>query len=111
VESNNKKASFLRVALAETGARGSVHPLRIEDAAKQITACDFLSARALADLDPLLRYSAPWMIDKPARAFFHKGRDYRKEIENARGGWIFDLVEHPSAVEPDSVILEISGLQ
>ena len=111
VESNNKKASFLRVALAETGARGSVHPVRIEDAAKQIDACDFLSARALADLDLLLRYSAPWMIDKPARAFFHKGRDYRKEIENARGGWIFDLVEHPSAVEPDSVILEISGLQ
>ncbi len=33
IESNNKKAAFLRTALAETGARGSVHPVRIEDAA------------------------------------------------------------------------------
>src|SRR5262245_25769955 len=32
VESNNKKAAFLRTALRETGARGEVHAIRIEDA-------------------------------------------------------------------------------
>ena len=52
VESNNKKAAFLRVALAETGARGSVHPIRIEDAGKVIPHADAISARALADRTP-----------------------------------------------------------
>ncbi|MDQ0137937.1 16S rRNA (guanine527-N7)-methyltransferase [Neorhizobium galegae] len=111
VESNQKKAAFLRVALSETGARGSVHPLRIESASTALPDCERISARALAELDPLLSYTSAWMIGKETRAFFHKGRDYAAEIEKARGRWIFDLIKHQSAVEPDSVILEISNLR
>ncbi len=112
VESNNKKAAFLRTALRETGARGEVHAIRIEDAAAAIPACDAISARALADLDKLIEYAAPWMVGKEnTRAFFHKGRDYQRETQKARGRWVFDLLEHNSAVEQDSVILEISKLQ
>lgn len=111
VESNQKKASFLRIALMETRARGSIHPIRIEDAAAQIGPCDIVSARALADLGQVLRYTYPWMTGTKTRALLHKGRDYRSEIENARGDWSFDLVIHPSVIETDSVILEISGLR
>jgi len=111
VESNQKKSAFLRVALTETGARGSVHPLRIEAAAQAIPDCDRISARALAELDQLLFFTSPWMDGTNARAFFHKGRDYAAEIRKARGRWTFDLVEHQSAVEPDSIILEISNLR
>ncbi|CAN7549599.1 16S rRNA (guanine(527)-N(7))-methyltransferase RsmG [Neorhizobium sp. LjRoot104] len=111
VESNQKKAAFLRVALSETGARGSVHPLRIESASTALPECDRISARALAELDPLLSYTSAWMIGKETRAFFHKGRDYAAEVEKARGRWLFDLIKHRSAVEPDSVILEISNLR
>mgnify|MGYP001212029236 CR=1 FL=1 len=111
VESNQKKAAFLRVALNETGARGSVHPLRIEAAPKALPDCDRISARALAELDQLLSYASGWMIGTNARAFFHKGRDYSAEIEKARGRWAFDLIKHKSAVEPDSVILEIGHLR
>ncbi len=111
VESNNKKAAFLRVALIETGARGTVHPVRIEEAAKIIPECDAISARALADLPLLLDYVAPWMIQHPnVRAFFHKGRDYRHEIDKAVGRYGFDLVKHASVIEDDSVVLEISNL-
>jgi 16S rRNA (guanine527-N7)-methyltransferase len=110
VESNNKKAGFLRVALMETGARGSVHPVRIEDAPAFVPECHYLSARALADLEKLLGYASPWMIGKGSTAFFHKGRDYQAEIENAHGSWKFDLVRHDSSVQPDSVVLEISNL-
>ncbi len=110
VESNQKKAAFLRVALSETGARGSVHPVRIENAYEQAPSCTRISARALADLDLLLEYSLPWMIQQDARAFFHKGRDYAREVDKANSRWEFDLVKHRSVVEPDSVILEISGL-
>ena len=111
VESNRKKCAFLRVALMECGARGSLHPLRIEDAHKEIAACDLISARALADLDLVLHYASRWMIGSTTRALLHKGRDYQREVDKARGGWDFDLVRHPSAVEQNSVILEISGLQ
>jgi 16S rRNA (guanine527-N7)-methyltransferase len=111
VESNNKKAAFLRVALVETGARGSVHPIRIEDAVGAIPQCDAISARALADLGQLLDYCSPWMSagNKP-RAFFHKGRDYQLEVDKAVSRFRFDLVKHASVVEPDSVVLEIANL-
>jgi 16S rRNA (guanine527-N7)-methyltransferase len=111
VESNNKKAAFLRTALQETGARGSVHALRIETAPESLASCERISARALADLDILCGFIEPWAIRNPSlKAFFHKGRDYRREVEISRRRWNLDLVEHPSIVEKDSVVLEISGL-
>ncbi|PDT40913.1 MULTISPECIES: 16S rRNA (guanine(527)-N(7))-methyltransferase RsmG [Sinorhizobium] len=112
VESNNKKAAFLRVALNETGARGSVHPIRIEQTPSAIPRCDAISARALADLSQLLDYCAPWMLQNDAKtvAFFHKGRDYQTEVDKAVSRFQFDLVKHASVVEPDSVVLEIANL-
>ncbi|OAP38878.1 16S rRNA (guanine(527)-N(7))-methyltransferase RsmG [Sinorhizobium glycinis] len=112
VESNNKKAAFLRVVLNETGARGSVHPIRIEQAPSVIPRCDAISARALADLSQLLDYCAPWMLAEGSKtvAFFHKGRDYQSEIDKAVSRFQFDLVKHASVVEPDSVVLEIANL-
>lgn len=112
VESNHKKAAFLRIALAETGARGSVHPIRIEQAPQQLTVCDAISARALADLDLLLEYTEPWMHEnKNVKAFFHKGRDYATEIAKAHGRWQFDLLKHDSAVERESVVLEVTNIR
>jgi 16S rRNA (guanine527-N7)-methyltransferase len=111
VESNNKKCGFLRTAILETGARASVHPLRIENAASKLPAPDFISARALAELDLLFAYAQPWAIANPnLKLIFHKGRDYQSEIDKARGRWDFDLVKHHSVVEADSVILEITSL-
>jgi 16S rRNA (guanine527-N7)-methyltransferase len=111
IESNQKKAAFLRVALASTGARGSVHAVRIEDAPTIVERCDFISARALADLNQLLLYAAPWMIGSQSTAFFHKGRDYGSELDKAHGEWDFDLIQHRSSIQQDSVVLEISKLQ
>ncbi len=112
VESNHKKAAFLRTALRETAGRGSIHAVRIEDAPAIVENCDFVSARALADLGKLLGFIEPWSKRNASlRAYFHKGRDYRSEIEKAHGDWRFDLLEHKSAVEQDSVVLEIFNLQ
>jgi len=111
VESNNKKAAFLRTAILETGARASVHAIRIEDASAEIQRCDAISARALADLDLLMQFGLPWAEQNPSLRFFlHKGRDYQREVDKALGRWRFDLVKHASIVEPDSVVLELSNL-
>lgn len=111
VESNNKKASFLRNAILQTGARASVHPVRIEDAPREVPECAAISARALADLSDLCSFSMPWVeMSAQTRLFFHKGRDYAREISDAHRSWNFDLVKHESQIEQGSVILEISNL-
>jgi 16S rRNA (guanine527-N7)-methyltransferase len=111
VESNHKKSAFLRTALLETGARGTVHPVRIETAPNLIRNCDRISARALAELDVLFGFIEPWAErNLDIKAFLHKGRDYRREVEVSNRRWNFDLVQHDSVVERDSVILEVSNL-
>lgn len=111
VESNHKKASFLRNAVLETGARATVHALRIEEAVSHVGECDAISARALADLPKLLSLASPWVsMSAETRLYFHKGRDYLREVSDARGEWDFDLIKHESQIEFGSVILEISNL-
>lgn len=110
VESNAKKAAFLKTALGEARAPAHVSVSRIEDLRPDSQAVEIVSARALAPLPELLALAAPW-LENGAKGLFHKGRDYRREVEEARDGWRFDLVEHPSVVDPESVILEISELR
>ncbi|MFB2552963.1 16S rRNA (guanine(527)-N(7))-methyltransferase RsmG [Ensifer soli] len=111
VESNNKKAAFLRSAIAETGARATVHAHRIESAVLDLPVPNAISARALADLATLLELSLPLFQRSPrCRGFFHKGRDYPSELDKAIGRFHFDLLEHRSVIESDSVILEISNV-
>jgi 16S rRNA (guanine527-N7)-methyltransferase len=111
VESNKKKAAFLRLALKETGARGTVHPIRIETAVEEIGHCDAISARALADLDLLLEYIEPWAIkNDKLKCFLNKGRDYEQELAKANGRWQFDLIQHRSVIESTSVVLEVSSI-
>lgn len=108
VESNNKKAAFLRTAIAETGARASVHPVRIEAAAERLDGIQAISARALSSLDDLLAMAHLVQHRSPGlECWFHKGLDYGDEVARARGHWSFDLVEHASRVLEGSVILEI----
>lgn len=112
VESSQKKAAFLRVCLRECEARGAVHAVRIEEAPKTIHHADIVSARALAELDLLFEYISPWAErNRNIRLLLHKGRDYEREVEKARGRWQFDLVKHSSVVERDSVILDVTDLR
>ncbi|MEX0954728.1 MAG: 16S rRNA (guanine(527)-N(7))-methyltransferase RsmG [Rhizobiaceae bacterium] len=111
VESSRKKAAFLRSAVAQAAAPAVVHAARIEDfALRNPGTVDVVTARALAPLPALLGLARPW-LEAGATAIFHKGRDYRREIEESRDAWQFDLVEHPSVIDAASVILEINDLK
>ena len=110
VESNSKKSAFLRNALAQFRAPGQVINARIESCYEQVQVPEIITARALASLDKLFELTEPWMT-KGAKALFQKGRDYQREIDESLLNWKFDLVRHESAIETDSVILEISNLQ
>lgn len=108
VESNGKKAGFLRQALIETGGAGQVHLLRIEDAYSKIGPAAFVTARALAPLPTLISLAHPW-LGSGAKGLFHKGREYREEVKAASDEWHLDLIEHQSMVDAASAILEISS--
>jgi 16S rRNA (guanine527-N7)-methyltransferase len=110
VESNGKKAAFLRTALNETDANGTIHNIRIEEAPKVVGRAEVMTARALASLPKLFELSEHW-LSNGATGLFHKGREYLSEIKVARDEWQFDLLEHVSAIDQQSVILEIRSLQ
>ena len=111
VESNNKKAAFLRQVILQTGARGSVHPVRVEDVQPKLGKIDAISARALASLQELLEYASIFSVDNPClELWFHKGLDYPEEVRSARDHWCFDLIEHKSLAQDGSAILQISNL-
>lgn len=110
VESNAKKAAFLNTVVAELDLPATIHRTRIEDAHIRTKRPEIVTARALTALQDLLGLARPW-LDDGAIGLFHKGRDFVGELAKARDAWTFELVEHISVVDPDSRILEISGLR
>lgn len=109
VESNRKKAAFLSTTLGLLKAPAKVLPIRIEQAWTSGLEPEIVTARALAPLANLLALSEPWLT-RGARGLFHKGRDYRSELANCADEWRFDLVETPSVIDGESVILDVSNL-
>nr|WP_210278078.1 16S rRNA (guanine(527)-N(7))-methyltransferase RsmG [Phyllobacterium myrsinacearum] len=110
VESNGKKAAFLRTALAQFSTPGTIYPARIDAMWGKIPTPDVITARALAPLNELFALTEPW-LSAGATALFQKGRDYRREIEESRDGWTFDLVQHASVVDNESVVLQIRNVR
>lgn len=110
VESNRKKASFLQAVIGQFGLPARVVARRIEDSHALVPTPQIVTARALASLSTLLDLAAPWLTSG-ARGLFHKGRDYRAEVQESVHRWSFDLVEHPSVTDASGVILELSDLR
>ncbi|MHA7775637.1 16S rRNA (guanine(527)-N(7))-methyltransferase RsmG [Roseibium sp. M-1] len=111
IESNQRKAAFLRTALRETGSTGTVHPGRIESVAKEWKGgtVDAVSARALASLDLLFQLAEPFTA-LGAKAVFHKGQDFQREVNEASARWQFDMIEKDSLIDPVSRMLLFSNI-
>jgi 16S rRNA (guanine527-N7)-methyltransferase len=110
VDSDQRKAAFLRTAIRELGLGASASVLAARAESLPPLSADVLSARALAPLPALLplarRHLAP-----AGRALFPKGRRAGEEIAAARAaGWQFDLLTHPSRTDPEARILDIGEI-
>ncbi|MEZ5714537.1 MAG: 16S rRNA (guanine(527)-N(7))-methyltransferase RsmG [Paracoccaceae bacterium] len=107
VESDQRKATFLRTVLRETEVAGQVIAERIEKVPP--LGADILSARALADLSALLgfaeRHLAPGGL-----CLFPKGKNWKSELQSAQQAWHFSYQAIPSQTESQSVVLKIEGL-
>ncbi len=107
VESNGKKAAFLREIARQ--ARISVNVLheRIEkiDSTPYRSVKPVVTARALAPLGRLLDLSRPLL--ECGRGLFHKGQDVGRELIEATKSWSIHYIRHPSMIDPRGTILEI----
>lgn len=108
VESDQRKAAFLRTVIRQLSLNAEVLVSRVELA--DPLRADVLSARALADLDQLLIF-AQRHLAKDGRCVFLKGETWQNEVEIARKTWSFDLRAHRSKTSPSAAILEIKDIQ
>ena len=107
VESNGKKAAFLREAIRATGAPAIVHLARIEQMGTKLDVqVEVVTARALASLNELLVLAEPW-LKKGAQALFPKGQDVGGELTEAAKYWNIEPALVPSKTDPHARIVSI----
>lgn len=107
VESNKKKAAFLREVVRQTAAPATVKAERWQDL--EPAPFDAVTARAFAPLPELLE-AAFTFWGGATIGVFPKGRGFEAEIEAARRHWRFDAQAIPS-MTGDGAILIVRELQ
>src|SRR3954452_17936274 len=108
IESDRRKATFLREAARATATPVTVHACRIEAAPP--LAADVVTARALAPLPQLLPPAARFATPE-TRCLFLKGRQAETELTEAARGWTMGVQRQPSLSDAEGCVLIISGLQ
>jgi 16S rRNA (guanine527-N7)-methyltransferase len=105
VESNAKKAAFLREAARITGTPALVHHRRIADFVSTCSeSFEVVTARALASVSELLTHAEPLMA-RGAIALFLKGQDVERELAQATTSWDIEAQLVLSRTDPRGRIL------
>ncbi|MCZ4352079.1 16S rRNA (guanine(527)-N(7))-methyltransferase RsmG [Roseovarius aestuarii] len=107
IESDMRKSTFLRTVVREAGLATNILSERIELVEPQDA--DVLSARALADLNDLLAFSARHLA-QDGLAIFPKGATWKQEVTSAKSQWNFSTQTVKSKLDPDAAILCITGV-
>ena len=113
VEAHGRKAAFLREAARVADTPVTLHHGRIEGL--RPFPADVVTARACAPLPRLLDYAAPFLRPRPgARSggtgLFHRGRNFDRELTDARNKWNMGVELLPSCTDPTARILRLSLL-
>jgi 16S rRNA (guanine527-N7)-methyltransferase len=108
VESDQKKAAFLREAARLTAAPATIHNQRIEALAP--FPVEVVTARALAPLPRLLELAAPF-LGMGAIGLFLKGESAAEELTQARRQWTMKVTAQASRTSPQGVILRVESLR
>lgn len=107
VESNGKKAAFLRHVATTLCLPAEIHVQRIEAAIPLLPQPEIVTARALATLDELIGYSN-LLLKRGALGLFPKGRDVDDELTAAQRNWHFSYTLHRSVTDSAARIVEIA---
>ena len=108
IESDRRKAAFLRTAIPETDAPATVCCCRIEDAT--VPSAPLVTARALAPLPRLLPLAARFLT-ADGMCLFLKGAKVDEELAAAERDWAMGVTRFPSQTSPDGVVVRLTGLR
>lgn len=108
IESDQRKAVFLREAVRITGASATIHAQRIESIPPFIA--DAVTARALADLSQLIEISEKFRNARTL-CLFLKGKSAADELAVAEQSWNITAETIPSVTEPGAAILKLTALK
>lgn len=106
VESDQRKAAFLREMARQFSLPVVVHAKRIDQIGP--LNAKTVSARALASLTDLLAHATPHLAQDGV-AVFPKGRGFDAEIEAAQTKWRFDVETYPSKTDENAAVLVIKN--
>jgi 16S rRNA (guanine527-N7)-methyltransferase len=110
VESNNRKAAFLREAVRITGAPAVVQAMRIEKFVANFAAVpDVVTSRALLPFKSLIDISFT-LLSRDALGLFPKGQDVAVELTQATKYWNIDYNLVPSRTDSLARIVVVRGL-
>jgi len=107
VESDQRKATFIREVARETGTDVDVHVARIEDLPS--LDADIVTARALAPLPKLL----PWVhrhLKKGGKSVLMKGAGVDQELTESTKQWTMNVVRKFSISDASGTILIVNDL-
>ncbi len=107
VESDLRKAAFLREAIRVTAAPAVLHAQRSDRVPP--LAAEAVTARALAPLPDLLDLAAPF-LGAHSICLFLKGRAVEEELTLAAKSWKMRVQRLPSVSDPTGTILRLEGL-
>ena len=112
VESDNRKAAFLREAAREAGVAVDILCTRIEspEIHAKVGEVNCVTARALAPLPRLALLAAPYFASGTV-GFFLKGREVAAELEDAARTWDFQYELKPSVTDPEGRVLLLKALK
>jgi 16S rRNA (guanine527-N7)-methyltransferase len=111
VESNAKKAAFLREAVRITGAAAAIHAVRIADFVKTPPSpIEIVTARALAPLAELVAAAYP-LLKSGAEGIFPKGQDIGAELTEAAKCWSIQVSLAPSRTDPKARIVVVKSIE
>lgn len=112
VESDLRKAAFLREVARQSGVAVEILSARIENPETQskLGTADAITARALAPLSRLLELAFP-MFGSTTVGLFLKGQSAQAEVEAARAEWVFDASLVPSLTAADANVVVVRSLR
>ncbi|WBU63832.1 16S rRNA (guanine(527)-N(7))-methyltransferase RsmG [Paracoccus aerodenitrificans] len=109
VESDRRKAAFLRTVRRQLGLRNlRIETCRIE--ALPPLKSNYLSARALASIDKLLDFT-PDQLAVEGELWLLKGKQWRDEVRVAKNKWSFDYDTFESATDSESVVIRLRNVK
>jgi 16S rRNA (guanine527-N7)-methyltransferase len=108
VESDQRKAAFLREAIRETNANATIHAVRAE--ALQLSPVPVVTARALAPVAGVLALASP-LLTETGLCLLPKGRNAEDELTAAGREWHMRVERFPSHTGPGATLLRISEIR